>query len=49
MIREEDFEGEVYSAYEQLLSVWLQSKESKVPIYIYLYINRYTSDDVIVR
>ncbi len=29
-LREEDFDGEVYAAYEQLFNVWLLSKESKV-------------------
>ena len=27
-IRTEDFEGQVFSAYEQLFNVWLQSKEA---------------------
>ena len=27
-IRASDFEGQIYSAYEQLFNVWLQSKEA---------------------
>ena len=32
-IKEEDFEGEVFAAFEQLFNVWLLSKEKKVVIF----------------
>ena len=37
-IRAEDFEGEAYSIYELFSTVWLQSKEAKVPVDILCFV-----------